>query len=113
MSTITRERTLLRKNALIFAALGDATRLGLVTKLAAGEPLSIARLTEGFSVSRQAVTKHLRILQRLGLVRAIPRGRENLFELRTQPLDEATRSLERISKQWDIALSSLKMFAER
>jgi len=113
MSTKIRERAAFRKNAPIFAALGDVTRLALVVKLSTGTPLSIARLTDGFTLSRQAVTKHLQVLEEVGLVRAVRRGRENLFELQAQPIDEARQSLDRISRQWDVALASLKSFVER
>lgn len=102
----------LRRNAPIFAALGDETRLTLVTKLCGGSLLSIARLTEGSTLTRQAITKHLRVLQDAGLVRGVRRGRENLFELEPEPLDEARRALDVISRQWDQALARLKSFVE-
>jgi len=66
MSTNIRERTTLRKNAPIFAALGDATRLALVLKLSTGTPLSIAKLTEGFTLSRQAVTNTCKFWKKWG-----------------------------------------------
>ena len=100
-------------NAPVFAALGDATRLRLLTKLSGGEPVSIARLTEGSRLTRQAITKHLRVLEGAGLVRAARRGRENLFALEPEPLDEARRALDRISRQWDVALARLKTFVEK
>ena len=103
----------LRRNAPIFAALGDETRLRLVTKLSGGRRVSIARLTAGSTVTRQAITKHLRVLQEAGLVRGVRRGRENLFELEPEPLDEARRALDGISRQWDAALARLKSFVER
>ena len=102
----------LRRNAPIFAALGDATRLRLLTKLSRGSRVSIAGLTHGSALTRQAITKHLRVLQDAGLVRGIRRGRENLFELEPEPLDEARQALERISRQWDQALARLKSFVE-
>jgi len=96
----------------VFAALGDETRLGLLATLGAGDRLSITQLTEGTTLTRQAVTKHLRALQRAGLVRGLRRGRETLFEPNSEPLDEARRALEWISKQWDQALARLKAFVE-
>jgi len=102
----------LRRNAPIFAALGDATRLKLLAKLSRGSRVSIARLTHGSALTRQAITKHLQVLQDAGLVRGVRRGRENLFELEPEPLDEARRALDRISKQWDVALARLKSFVE-
>ena len=114
MSARQNERTVrnLRRNSPIFAALGDQTRLTLVTKLCGGSPLSISRLTEGSTLTRQAITKHLRVLQGAGLVRAVRQGRENLFELEPEPLEEARRALDGISRQWDEALARLKSFVE-
>jgi DNA-binding transcriptional ArsR family regulator len=103
----------LRRTAPVFAALGDPTRLTLLTRLGDGSPLSIARLTDSSTITRQAITKHLRVLQDAGLVRAVRRGRENLFELEPEPLDEARRALEAISRQWDDALARLKAFVEK
>lgn len=96
----------------IFAALGDATRLALVDRLCAGGPLSIARLTTGSAVTRQAITKHLNVLAGAGLVRDARRGRERIWALDTDRLDEARRYLDDISKQWDEALDRLKNFVE-
>jgi DNA-binding transcriptional ArsR family regulator len=96
----------------IFFALGDETRLGLVSRLSAGGAQSIARLTEGTDVTRQAVTKHLRILSDVGLVRGVRHGRESLWELQPRKLDEARRYLDQISAQWDSAIERLRMFVE-
>jgi DNA-binding transcriptional ArsR family regulator len=97
----------------VFAALGDPTRLSLVRKLCAGSPLSISQLTEGTPVTRQAITKHLRVLEGAGLVRGVRQGRESLFALEGRPLEEARQALETISHQWDQALARLKAFVER
>src|SRR4051794_27394588 len=99
-------------NAPVFAALGDETRLALVAKLSEGRPHSIAKLTEGSSLSRQAITKHLRVLENAGLVRSVRSGRESLFELDAQPLLSAKEYLEHVSEKWDDALSRLKAFVE-
>jgi DNA-binding transcriptional ArsR family regulator len=96
----------------LFAALGDETRLFIVVRLAAGQPMSIVRLAAGTGVTRQAVTKHLRVLASAGLVRDRRAGRERVFELEPQPLLEAQRSLARISTQWDEALERLRTFVE-
>jgi DNA-binding transcriptional ArsR family regulator len=63
----------------MFAALGDETRLALVAELSGGQPRSIAQLTEGSRLTRQAITKHLRVLQRARIVRNVRTGRENRF----------------------------------
>jgi DNA-binding transcriptional ArsR family regulator len=101
-----------QSHAPVFAALGDETRLKLLTKLGAGSRCSIARLTRGTPLTRQAITKHLRVLQRAGLVHAVRHGRENLFELAPEPLDAARAALATIAQQWDGALKRLKTFVE-
>jgi DNA-binding transcriptional ArsR family regulator len=96
----------------IFAALGDETRLGLVARLSAGERLSIMRLTEGTDVTRQAVTRHLEVLEDAGLVRGIRRGRERLWQLDPKRIELARRSLKEISRWWDKKLAALKAKVE-
>lgn len=102
----------LRNNASIFAALGDETRLALLAELTKGEPQSIARLTEGTRLTRQAITKHLRVLEGVGVVRSVRSGRESLFELQPKPLVDARTYLDHVSHQWDTALARLKAMAE-
>lgn len=102
----------LRTSAPVFAALGDETRLTLLGKLSDGSARSISELTEGSDVTRQAITKHLRVLEGAGLVRGVRRGRESLFALEPKPLDEARQALERLSLEWDEALARLKAFVE-
>jgi len=96
----------------VFSALGDETRLALVARLCAGGPQSIARLTAGSDVTRQAITKHLGILAGAGLVHDLRRGRERIWELDTDRLDDARSYLERISERWDAALLRLRKFVE-
>jgi DNA-binding transcriptional ArsR family regulator len=96
----------------LFAALGDETRLALVARLGTGRPLSITELARGAPVTRQAIAKHLNILAGAGLVRDRRRGREHLWELEVQRLDDARRYLDEISKCWDEALDRLKQFVE-
>ena len=101
-----------KTSATIFAALGDETRLLLVSRLCDGRPMSIARLTSGTDITRQAVTKHLRVLQDAGLVRSRRCGRESVWRLEQQRLADARHYLEIISKQWDEALGRLRKFVE-
>jgi DNA-binding transcriptional ArsR family regulator len=103
----------LADTAPIFAALGDETRLGLVTRLARGDTLSIAQLTEETPVTRQAVTRHLEVLAEAGLVRGTRRGREHLWQLEPARLALARRSLDQISAWWDEKLAGLKASLER
>jgi len=96
----------------LFAALGDEIRLRLVVRLCEQGSASISRLTAGTGVTRQAVTKHLRVMQDSGLVRSTRRGRERIWHLNQQRLQEARRHLDLISKQWDDALARLRKFVE-
>jgi DNA-binding transcriptional ArsR family regulator len=96
----------------LFAALGDETRLRIVSRLCDEGPMSITRLTAGSRVTRQAVTKHLRVLKKAGLVRSAWHGRESVWRLEQQRLAEARHYLEAISSQWDRALGRLRQFVE-
>jgi DNA-binding transcriptional ArsR family regulator len=96
----------------VFAALGDETRLALVDRLCADGPQSIARLTTGSGVTRQAITKHLNVLDGAGLVHGVRRGRERIWQLDTDRLEEVRRRLDQISKRWDDALDRLKQLVE-
>jgi DNA-binding transcriptional ArsR family regulator len=98
--------------ASVFAALGDPTRLQLIAVLCAGGAFSIAQLTANTDISRQAVTKHLQVLAGAGLVRDTRSGRERRWQLDPTQIEEAKRTLQVIGKQWEIALSKLKAFAE-
>lgn len=96
----------------LFAALGDAIRLRLVVRLCEQGSASISKLTTGTGVTRQAITKHLRVMQKSGLVRSTRSGRERLWQLNKQRLQDARRQLDLISQQWDAALSRLRNFVE-
>ncbi len=102
-----------RENALLFSALGDETRLQLLAKLDSNTPQSIKQLTFGLSVTRQAVTKHLRILEKAKLVTQQVYGRERQFVGRKAAIEEAQAALNTIAKQWDDALIRLKNFVEQ
>ena len=102
----------LAAKATIFAALGDETRLSLLTQLGQGRHHSISELTEGTRLTRQAVTKHLRVLERVRIVHCHRAGRERLFALDPQPIHELSLYLESVSRQWDAALARLKAFVE-
>ena len=106
------KNTAVRSTAPVFAALGDETRLRLIAVLCAGGALSIAQLTAGTEITRQAVTKHLQILADAGLVHDVKVGRERLWEFESTQIEEARRSLEVIAQQWDHALSKLKAAVE-
>ena len=101
-----------RAQAPVFAALGDETRLSLLAKLSTGQRFSISQLTESSRLTRQAITKHLRVLERVKIVRGIRSGRESLFEFDPRPIDEVKAYLDLVSQQWDQALERLKSFVE-
>jgi DNA-binding transcriptional ArsR family regulator len=114
MSRKSRNRIVVRPHvhARVFAALGDATRLSIVAKLCGGQPRSISELTRGSRLTRQAITKHLRVLEKAEIVQGVRTGRENLFVLDPEPMDELKKYLDRVSAQWDQALQRLKAFVE-
>jgi DNA-binding transcriptional ArsR family regulator len=111
MSNVSAARPL-KNPAPVFAALGDATRLRLVGRLIDGQPRSIAQLADGLDLTRQGITKHLRVLQRAGIVRAKSVGRESQFSYVREPVERARSYLEAVSAQWDDALARLKVFVE-
>ena len=102
-----------RDAAPLFAALGDETRLGLLVSLSASGPESISRLSARTPVSRQAVTKHLGVLSRAGLIRGDRRGRQRIWQVEPKRLADARLYLDRISRLWDDALGRLQRHVER
>jgi DNA-binding transcriptional ArsR family regulator len=101
-----------RARAPMFAALGDETRLSLVAKLCDGQRCSISQLTHGSRLTRQAITKHLRVLEKAELVRSVHVGRESLFEFNPEPIDEMKKFLDRVSERWDRKLARFKSIVE-
>jgi len=100
------------KAAMMFAALGDPTRLALVVRLSDGSRCSIAQLSGGQPLTRQAISKHLRVLEDAHVVRSERAGRENLYVLDPKPIEDLRSYIELVSRQWDAALSRLKSFVE-
>lgn len=101
-----------RRSAPIFAALGDQTRLRIVFRLSGDGPLSITSLAAGSRITRQAITKHLRVMEQAGLVRSARHGRESVWQLKESGLNDARHYLDLISKQWDGAIGRLRQFVE-
>lgn len=97
----------------VFAALGDPTRLALIARLAAEAPRSITQLAEGLDQSRQSVTKHLKVLERAGLIQSGRSGRTRRFTCKPQALRNASDYLQAVSEQWDDALARLREQVER
>lgn len=97
----------------MFTALGDATRLRIVNRLAHEGPLSVTRLTDGTQLSRQAISKHLRVLSDAGLARGKRTGREQIWQIEARRLRDASRFLGEISDQWDVAIGRLRKLVEQ
>lgn len=102
-----------KARARVFAALGDKTRLALVAQLCSGKPSSISQLSNDSKLTRQAITKHLGVLERAGIVRSSHAGRERLFKFDPEPIDSLQDYLASVSKQWDQTLARLKSHVEK
>src|SRR5262245_42247365 len=102
----------LAQTAPVFAALGDPVRLAIVSRLSADGPLPTIRLKQGTRVSRQAVTKHLRVLEDAGLVRSDRVGRDRLWQIEARQLAELRQYLDQISARWDLTLERLRSYVE-
>lgn len=96
----------------MFAALGDETRLSLIARLCQVSRQSISQLAQGTELSRQAITKHLQVLERVGLVRSSRQGRETLYEFDARPIETMTQYLELVSSQWEKKLNDLQTFLD-
>lgn len=100
------------KAAPVFAALGDVTRLGLLSRLNDGQPRSIIQLAAGTGQTRQGVSKHLLVLEQAGMVSSSRVGREKLFLLQPAGFAVASNYLKRAADQWDDALARLNAFVK-
>ncbi|CDP83772.1 MULTISPECIES: ArsR/SmtB family transcription factor [Mycolicibacterium] len=104
--------TAVDKRAPLFDALGDPNRLRIVTRLCDDGPCSTTQLTQVISVSRQAVTKHLLLMEAVGLVSSQRQGRERIWRIQPQPLAEASDYLTALSHRWDRAIDRLRAYVE-
>ena len=98
--------------ASLFAALGDPVRLAMIARLSGAGPLITIQLKQEAGVSRQAVTKQLRVLETAGLVRSERVGRDRRWRMEATRLTVVRGYLDRISKQWDQRLARLKALVE-
>lgn len=99
--------------ALLFAALGDSTRLALLQRLSDEGPASISALAERFAMTRQGVTKHLQVLADARIIEGTREGREHVWTLNPARFADARRTLDSIARGWDDALSRLKSHIEQ
>lgn len=102
-----------KARARVFAALGDKTRLALVARLCSGEPASISQLADDSKLTRQAITKHLGVLERAGIVRSSCAGRERHFRFELEPIENLQTYLASVSKQWEQTSARLKAHVEK
>ena len=102
-----------RRPAPVFAALGCVTRLELLSRLSDGRDYSITELSNGLDMTRQAITKHLRVLQQAGIVGRRRVGRESRFAIRPGSIAEARDYLARVSDQWDESIARLQAAVEQ
>lgn len=102
-----------RDSVAVFAALGDHTRLELVSRLSDGEKHSITQLADRLDLTRQGVTKHLHVLERAGMVSRMRVGRETRYQITREPIENARDSLSRALVQWDEAIERLRAAVER
>lgn len=98
--------------ASLFDALGDPNRLRIVVRLCEAGPCSTSQVTQVISVSRQAATKHLLLLEAAGLVHSSRRGRERIWRIRPNPLTDAGEYLTVLSRRWDRAVDRLRSYVE-
>ena len=98
--------------AQVFDALGDPNRLRIVTRLCDGGPCSTSQVTQVVSVSRQAATKHLLLLEAVGLVTSERHGRERIWRIEPEPLTDASDYLTGLSRRWDKAIDRLRAYVE-
>ncbi len=100
------------ETAPLFDALGDPNRLRIITRLCNGGPCSTTKITEVVSISRQAATKHLVLLEAVGLVSSQRHGRERIWRVQPKPLTDASEFLNALSQKWDNAIDRLRTYVE-
>ena len=96
----------------LFDALGDPNRLRIITRLCDGGPCSTTEVTQVVAVSRQAATKHLLLLEAVGLVNSQRKGRERIWRVQPEPLTDASEYLTGLSQRWDRAIDRLRVYVE-
>ena len=96
----------------LFDALGDPNRLRIVTRLCDGGPCSTSQVTQVIPVTRQAATKHLLLLEAVGLVSSQRHGRERIWRIEPAPITDASDYLTALSMRWDEAIDRLRALVE-
>ena len=96
----------------LFDALGDPNRLRIIVRLCDAGPCSTSQVTSVIPATRQAASKHLQLLEAVGLVSSTRRGRERIWTVRTEPLARASDYLTQLSRRWDAAVDRLRAYVE-
>lgn len=96
----------------LFLALADSTRRAILARLVSGDE-TVGSLAEPFQVSRPAISKHLDVLERAGLVHRVPDGRMNRCHFDGRPLLEAVTLLERYRRHWEGQFDALTRYLEK
>lgn len=96
---------------LAFAALADPTRRQLLRRIGT-RPQPVTDLCTGFCMSQPAISKHLKVLREAGLVEADKRGREHVYHLRRDGINELKTYMDSISSMWDEALDAFAAYLE-
>jgi DNA-binding transcriptional ArsR family regulator len=96
----------------LWSAIGDPIRRTMIDLLLAGGTGTATSLSERLPVTRQAVSKHLAVLDRVGLVHAAPAGRERLYAVDEEQLAKAVAQLSAVGSTWDARLRRIKQIAE-
>ena len=104
--------TAVRDNSALWAAIGEPTRQSVINRLLDDGPGTATSLAAELPVTRQAVAKHLTVLDRAGLVEARKHGREVRYALKIARLMEASEELAKLASQWDKRLLKIKQLAE-
>jgi DNA-binding transcriptional ArsR family regulator len=99
-------------DAPLFDALGDPNRLRIIVRLCDHGPSSTSQVTSVIPVTRQAASKHLQLLESVGLVTSSRRGRERLWAVRTEPLASASDYQSQLSHRWDAAVDRLRSYVQ-
>jgi DNA-binding transcriptional ArsR family regulator len=96
----------------LWSAIGDPSRRRVLDLLVSNGEVSASWLARRVPFSRQAVSKHLVVLEEAGLVSRRKQGREVLYQVKADRLDQATRAMAELAGQWDRRLATIKRLAE-
>ena len=96
----------------LWSAIAEPSRRQVLDLLVSNGEVSASWLAERVPFSRQAVSKHLVVLERAGLISRRKRGREVLYQVEADRLDQATRAMAEVAAQWDRRLAAIKRLAE-